>query len=97
MRPARRSPLAGGALRCQADRLRTLAQPGHVVIDEPVRQLIGPADAQLVLADGPPAWRPIGLPSRAIASQATRFLGRGPEAEGTRFTEGPAPAAPGKS
>jgi DNA-binding SARP family transcriptional activator len=63
-------PLAG------ADRLRTLAQPGDLVVDEPVRELIGPADAELMPGPGPQAWRLIGLPVTGAASAATRFVGR---------------------
>jgi DNA-binding SARP family transcriptional activator/class 3 adenylate cyclase/tetratricopeptide (TPR) repeat protein len=61
----------------EADRLRTLAQPGDLVVDEPVRELIGPADAEPVSAAGAPAWRLIRLPARGAASAATRFVGRG--------------------
>jgi DNA-binding SARP family transcriptional activator/class 3 adenylate cyclase len=65
------SPLA------EADRLRTLARPGEVVIDEPVRDLIGTAaDAEPVPAAQPRAWRLIGLAAPRAVPAVTRFVGR---------------------
>jgi class 3 adenylate cyclase len=63
----------------EADRLRTLARPGDLVIDKPVRDLIGAAaDAEQVPGADPRAWRLLGLPeTRRAASAATRFVGRG--------------------
>jgi DNA-binding SARP family transcriptional activator/tetratricopeptide (TPR) repeat protein len=60
----------------RADRLRTLAQPGELLIDEPVRRLIGPAEAEPVPAAGSPAWRLTGLPARSAAAAASHFVGR---------------------
>jgi DNA-binding SARP family transcriptional activator/tetratricopeptide (TPR) repeat protein len=61
----------------EADRLRTLAQPGDLVADEPTRRLIGAkAEAQPVPGAEPRAWRLTGLPVLAAASAATRFVGR---------------------
>jgi DNA-binding SARP family transcriptional activator/tetratricopeptide (TPR) repeat protein len=62
----------------EADRLRTLARPGDLVMDKPVRDLIGmAADAEPVPGADPRAWRLLGLPeTRRAAPALTRFVGR---------------------
>jgi DNA-binding SARP family transcriptional activator/tetratricopeptide (TPR) repeat protein len=60
----------------EADWLRALAQPGDLIIDKTVRQLLGPAEAEPVPAAGSPAWRLIGLPAAGQAAATTRFVGR---------------------
>src|SRR5215469_12663757 len=61
----------------QADRLRALARPGDLVIDEPVRDLIGTAaDAEPVPGAQPRAWRLIGLAGPRAVPAVTRFVGR---------------------
>jgi DNA-binding SARP family transcriptional activator len=62
----------------EADRLRTLARPGDLVMDKRVRDLIGAAtDTQPVGGADLRAWRLIGLPAPGAVSVATRFVGRG--------------------
>jgi DNA-binding SARP family transcriptional activator/tetratricopeptide (TPR) repeat protein len=63
----------------EADRLRTLARPGDLVIDDPVRDFIGAfAQAEPVPGADPRAWRLTGLAApRAGPPTATRFVGRG--------------------
>jgi DNA-binding SARP family transcriptional activator/tetratricopeptide (TPR) repeat protein len=65
----------------EADRLRTLARPGDLVIDKPVRDLIGgAANVQPVPGADPRAWRLLGLPTpgaQRATLAATRFIGRG--------------------
>ena len=60
----------------EADRLRTLAHPGDLIVDLPVRQLIGLADTEPVPGAEPAAWRLIGLPAVGPAPAATGFVGR---------------------
>lgn len=61
----------------EADRLRALARPGDLVIDEPVRDLIGTAaDLEPVPGAQPRAWRLIGLAAPRAAPAVTRFVGR---------------------
>ena len=60
----------------EADRLRALAGPGDLVLDEPVRHLLGAADATPILAAGPPAWRLLGLHGAGQGAATTRFVGR---------------------
>jgi len=61
----------------QADRLRALARPGDLVIDEPVRDLIGTAaDAEPVPGAQARAWRLIGLAGPRAVPAVTRFVGR---------------------
>src|SRR5215469_3729333 len=61
----------------EADRLRALARPGDLVIDELVRNLIGTAtDAEPVPGSQPRAWRLIGLAAPRAAPAVTRFVGR---------------------
>jgi DNA-binding SARP family transcriptional activator/tetratricopeptide (TPR) repeat protein len=61
----------------EADRLRALARPGDLVIDEPVRDLIGTAaDAEPVPGVQPRAWRLIGLAAPRAVPAVTRFVGR---------------------
>ena len=61
----------------EADRLRVLARPGDLVIDEPVRDLIGTAaDAEPVPDAQPRAWRLIGLAAPRPVPAITRFVGR---------------------
>jgi DNA-binding SARP family transcriptional activator/tetratricopeptide (TPR) repeat protein len=59
----------------EADRLRTLARPGDLVIDEPVRNLLGTADAEEVPGAQPRAWRLIGM-AAPRAPALTPFVGR---------------------
>src|SRR5262249_44535016 len=66
----------GGCRRTEADGLGVLAQPGEVALDEPVRELAGPAETEPVPGPGPPAWRLTGLSARGAATIATRFVGR---------------------
>ena len=61
----------------EADRLRALARPGDLVIDEPVRYLIGTAaDAEPVPGAQPRAWRLIGLAAPRAGPAVARFVGR---------------------
>jgi class 3 adenylate cyclase len=61
----------------EADRLRTLARPGDLIVDESVRQLLRAAEAEPVPDAEPRAWRLTGLASAGPAAAATRFVGRG--------------------
>src|SRR5215469_4857896 len=61
----------------EADRLRSLAHPGDLIIDQSVRRLIGPANTEPVPGALPSAWRLIGFPAVGPAPAATGFVGRG--------------------
>ena len=60
----------------KADRLRTLAQPGDLIVDESVRPLLRPTEAEPVPDAEPPAWRLTGLAAAGPAAAAARFVGR---------------------
>jgi DNA-binding SARP family transcriptional activator/tetratricopeptide (TPR) repeat protein len=71
-----RAGAVGGLPLTEADRLRTLAQPGDLIVGESVRQLLRAAEAEPVPDAGPRAWRLTGLAPAGPAAAATRFVGR---------------------
>src|SRR5262249_22019000 len=60
----------------EADRLRTLARPGDLIVDEPVRQLLRAAVAEPVPDAEPRAWRLTGLAAAGPSGPATGFVRR---------------------